>query len=74
MVHVSYLYTFSRNEGLSAAGDQARRRREATSGWWRGRRLGGFLCAISRHRQLIWNRDVKITPFEEQAILACVVC
>jgi len=57
-VDVSYLYTFSRDEGLSAATGDARRRRETASRWRRRRRLGGLLCAISWHRQLVWKKHL----------------
>lgn len=53
------LYTFSRNEGLSAAAGHTWRRRETTSRWRRRRRLGGFLCAIPRYCQLIWKKKKK---------------
>lgn len=47
-----------RNEGLAAAGREAGRRWETASRRWRRGGLRGFLCAISRNCELIWNNEI----------------
>lgn len=51
-----HLDTFPRDEGLSAAGGYSRGRGETASRWRRRRGLGGLLCAIPRHRELVCGR------------------